>query len=75
MSKILEDQIINDLILIKCPTKIIWGENDTTTPVKNAILINNSILNSELDLIKNARHSPQFTHPKETADLVADYII
>jgi len=75
MSKILDDEILNDLSKVNCPTKIIWGENDLTTPVKHARKMHQLIVNSELVFIKEGRHSPQFTHSKETAKLVNDFIL
>jgi len=74
MSKILDDQILEDLPGVKCSTKIIWGENDLVTPVKHAKKMHEIIENSELIFIKEGRHSPQFTHVKETAKLVMDFI-
>ncbi len=74
MAKVLNNQIFEDLPQVTVPTKIIWGENDLTTPVKNAKKMHLLISNSQLEFIKDARHSPQFTHPKETAKLVNDFI-
>lgn len=75
MSKILDDEILNDLPEVSCATKIIWGENDMITPGKHAKLMHQKIINSELVFIKGARHSPQFTHSQETAKLVNDFIL
>jgi pimeloyl-ACP methyl ester carboxylesterase len=74
MSKILDDQILEDLPNIKCATKIIWGENDLVTPVKHAKKMHEIIKDSKLVFIKEGRHSPQFTHVKETAKLVIDFV-
>lgn len=75
MSKILDDEILEDLPKIICSTKIIWGEHDLTTPVKHARKMHALIANSQLEFIKEGRHSPQFTHPKEVAKLVNDFIL
>ena len=75
MAKVLNNQVLEDLPKITCPTKIIWGENDLVTPVKNAKKMNNLIKGSELTFIKEGRHSPQFTHPEETAKLVTNFIL
>lgn len=74
MAKVLDNQILDDLPKINCETKIIWGENDLTTPVKHARKMKELITNSELEFVKEGRHSPQFTHPKQTAKLVNDFI-
>jgi len=74
MSKILDDQVLDDLPNITVPTKIIWGECDQTTPVKHAYKMHGLIKNSSLSFIKDGRHSPQFTYPKEAAKLVKEFI-
>ena len=55
---------------IKIPTLIIWGENDNTTPLKDGVLMHKLIRGSKLKIISGARHSPQFTHPKEVAKII-----
>lgn len=55
---------------IKIPTLIIWGANDKITPLSDGILMNNLIENSKLEIIKDARHSPQFTHSTEVANII-----
>lgn len=74
MSNILKDEIVGDLSAIKCPTLVIWGKNDTTTPLQNAYLLNNQLKNSQLSIILQARHSPQFTHTQETAQQVLNFL-
>lgn len=75
MSKILNEQIIDDLPKIYCPTKIIWGELDLVTPIKHAEKIDKLIKYSELNVVKGAKHSPQYSHPIETAKLVTQFIL
>ena len=55
---------------INIPTFIIWGENDSTTPIKDARIINKAIENSSLFVISGARHAPQFTNTKEFVGIV-----
>jgi len=69
MSLVLDEQVIKDLDKIQAPTTIFWGENDQTTPVKIGQLIKSKIKNSQLVLIEGARHSPQYTHSQQLADL------
>lgn len=74
MSNILDAEIVFDLPKISVPTKIIWGENDTVTPVKHAHQMHVLIKNSQLSFIAGARHSPQFTHTTQTARVVLEFI-
>lgn len=57
---------------VSVPTLIIWGVNDKTTPLSDGILMNSLIKNSKMKIIKDAGHSPQFTHPNEVADLIVN---
>lgn len=75
MANILKEEVIDDLSNIKLPTCIIWGENDSTTPIFQAKLINSKIRNSELHILKNTKHSPQFSHPKKVAKIIRDFLL
>jgi len=59
---------------IHVPTLLIWGAQDKTEPLSYGVLMNNLIKNSRLEIIKDARHSPQYTHPLEIANLITDFI-
>lgn len=74
MSKILDDEVLDDLPKIQCATQIIWGKNDLVTPIRHAQQMKDTIPKSELVYIEGARHSPQFTHPKETAEIVVEFV-
>lgn len=56
---------------ITCPTLIIWGADDKTTPLKDGLLMHEKIRGSRLHVIPDARHSPHITHPKLLAELIA----
>ena len=55
---------------IKVPTLIIWGENDKVTPLSDGQLTHKLIQNSKLCVIKDAKHSPQFTHVSEVVKTI-----
>lgn len=59
---------------IKVPTLIIWGEKDKNTPLSDGKLMNKLIRNSKLEVIKNSKHSPHYTHPKEVAKIIHEYL-
>lgn len=58
---------------IQTPTLIIWGGKDKITPLSDGLLINKLIKNSKLEIIKDARHSPQFTHPQKVAKIIQQF--
>ena len=55
---------------ITTPTLIIWGENDKVTPFSDGLIMKGLIKNSKFYIVKEARHSPMFTHPTEVANLI-----
>jgi 2-hydroxy-6-oxonona-2,4-dienedioate hydrolase len=60
---------------ILAPTLIIWGSQDTVTPRWMGKKIAELIPHSSLSFIEDARHSPQFTHPRAAGKLVADFLL
>lgn len=59
---------------LQLPTLLIWGQNDQTTPVWMAREYLSLIKGSCLQVIAGARHSPQFTHPTQTARIVTEFL-
>jgi len=74
MSLVIEDEIIGDLESISCPTLIIWGRDDKTTPLLHAHLIKKRVKRASTSIIDGAKHSPQFTHTEKVADTVARFL-
>lgn len=59
---------------ISIPTLIIWGQQDKTTPFSDGQLMHKLIRDSKFEVIKYARHSPQFTNPTEVVKIIYDYL-
>ena len=74
MANLITTNVTNKLALIEIPTLIIWGEMDKTTPLSDGILMHQLIKDSKLAVIAGAHHSPQFTHPKEVAKKIYEYL-
>lgn len=74
MSLVLDDEIVDDLQYITCPTLLIWGEKDKVTPLKFGRQKNSLIKQSQLEIITDARHSPQFTHVRKVAVLISKFV-
>ena len=55
-------------------TLIIWGEKDKVTPLSDGKIMNRLIKNSKLYVIKEAKHSPQFTHAEEVNAIMLKYL-
>ncbi|HZP55878.1 MAG TPA: alpha/beta hydrolase [Candidatus Saccharimonadales bacterium] len=74
MTNMLESDKQLDLSKVSTPVNIIWGENDTTTPLTMGKTMNQKISGSKLQVIGGAQHSPFFSHPKEVANIVSEII-
>ena len=59
---------------IKKDTLIIWGANDKITPLSDGIKMHKLISGSRLEVLKDARHSPQFSNPEEVGKLITDFL-
>lgn len=59
---------------IKCPTLIIFGENDLTVPLKDAYIFNKKIKNSGLVIIPNATHFPHIENEYYFKKVINTYL-
>ncbi|RNC28520.1 MAG: 3-oxoadipate enol-lactonase 2 [Candidatus Dichloromethanomonas elyunquensis] len=71
---IVEYDIVDQLHKIKCPTLVIAGESDASTPVKDSELVVSKIPNSELVLVKDASHAVSEEQPEEFNQLTINYL-
>ncbi len=75
MSKILDDEVTDELPNIICPTLLIWGREDRVTPLFLGEIFHKKISGSRFEIIDGARHSPQYTHVKQVAELAAQFCV
>lgn len=59
---------------ISCPTLLIWGENDTATPLSDAEIIKSLIPDSGLCVIKGAGHYSFCEQPYQAAAILRSFI-
>ncbi len=74
MVNLISKDLTQEFGQITIPTLIIWGKNDKVTPPSDAKKINNLVSGSRLEIIDDARHSPQFSHPKEVVSMILNFI-
>jgi pimeloyl-ACP methyl ester carboxylesterase len=60
-----------DLGKISLPVTLIWGRDDTITPLKDGLKMHKLLAGSEMHIIDDARHAPQDAKPEEVADIIA----
>lgn len=58
---------------IYCPTLLIWGELDTSTPLKDGILMNKKIHNSGLITIKKGTHFVYLEYPFYVLKIILEF--
>ncbi len=71
LSRVVNESIIQDAKLIECETLLIWGENDTTTPLEDAYKLSKLIANSAVVKIPKSYHYP-FIENKNYFNIVLD---
>lgn len=59
---------------IKCPTLLIWGENDTATPLSDAKIIESLIKDSGLCVIKGGGHFSFLDSPYEACAILKSFL-
>ncbi len=59
-----------DLTKITVPVTMIWGSDDTITPLKDGRAMHKLIKGSELHIVNGGRHAPQDTHAQQVADII-----
>lgn len=59
---------------IKCPTLLIWGENDTATPLSDAKIIESLIPDCGLCVIKNTGHYSFCENPYQAHAIINSFI-
>ncbi|HVW23280.1 MAG TPA: alpha/beta hydrolase [Candidatus Saccharimonadales bacterium] len=57
---------------INLPVTLIWGSEDSVTPLKDGRKLAQLLPNAHLEIINGARHAPQSTNAEEVAKLIAD---
>lgn len=73
MANLIKVDLAPKLSEIKCPTLLIWGENDGSTPLRDGKIMKSKVPDSELVVLSGARHSPQFTHVSEVISAIKSY--
>jgi pimeloyl-ACP methyl ester carboxylesterase len=67
------NRIEQDAHLISQPTLVIWGEDDTVTPLRDGYKLHKSIADSRLVVLRDCGHMPQEEKPETFSQLVDDF--
>jgi pimeloyl-ACP methyl ester carboxylesterase len=71
--KIVRENLTEDARKIKIPSLLVWGENDTETPLIEGRTLRGAIRDSKLDIISGAGHFVHQEKPKEVAERIVRF--
>lgn len=74
MVSLVNTDLRDDLHNISCPTLLIWGENDTATPLSSAEIIKERIPDAGLCVIKGTGHFSFCEKPYEAIAILRSFI-
>lgn len=74
LKKVVNEKVILDAKKIKCPTIIIWGENDMEINAKTSKILKSLIKNSTLRILWGIGHSPNIENPEKLSTLLSEYL-
>lgn len=66
--------ILCDIVMVRRPTLIVWGEKDPTYPLVCGYIFQALIKNSKLVVISNVGHSPNLEAPDSLAEIIKDFL-
>lgn len=69
-----KNNLASELPAVNVPTLILWGKNDTITPVEVAYRFHNLIPNASLKVIDACGHVPMMEQPEQFNYLVKEFI-
>jgi pimeloyl-ACP methyl ester carboxylesterase len=67
------DRISREASLIRQPTLLVWGEEDTHIPLNHAFRLRDAIPNSRLIVFRRCGHLPPTESPQKFVEVVADF--
>ena len=72
--KVVNEDLKHVMPKIKAPTLLIWGENDTATPIKDAKIMEQRIKDCGLVILKNAGHFSFLDKPYEVSLIINSFL-
>ena len=67
------DRISREASLIRQPTLLVWGEEDTHIPISEAFRLRDAIPNSRLTVFRDCGHLPPTEYPEKFVEVVAGF--
>jgi pimeloyl-ACP methyl ester carboxylesterase len=67
------NRITREASLIRQPTMLVWGDEDTHIPIHEAFYLRDAIPNAKLIIFRHCGHLPPTEHPEKFVEVVADF--
>jgi pimeloyl-ACP methyl ester carboxylesterase len=67
------NRIQREASLIRQPTLLVWGEDDTHIPISQAYRLRDAIPNARLIIFRNCGHLPPTEYPETFVEVVAEF--
>ncbi|MBR5743808.1 MAG: alpha/beta hydrolase, partial [Muribaculaceae bacterium] len=74
LSKVVNEDLTDRLPLIKVPTLLVWGENDTATPLRDAKIMEREIPDAGLVVFPGCGHYSFLENPRQFAAVLRSFI-
>ncbi len=74
MSRVVNEDLTDRLSLIKSPTLLIWGTEDTATPITDAKTMERLIPDAGLVAYEGAGHYSFLDRPAQTKAVIASFL-
>lgn len=71
--KIIQENLEEDARKIDVPTLLIWGSDDTQTPLSEGLLLHGLISGSEMEVFRGAGHFVHQDRSKEVAERISTF--
>jgi pimeloyl-ACP methyl ester carboxylesterase len=72
--RVVTDDVQGDTAQVKIPSLLIYGYNDTATPVQHGELLQSGLRHSELHVVPEAGHFVHLDQPKEVTNLIQEFL-
>ncbi len=63
-----------ELVKIQTPILLIWGANDTYTPLKSGYIFSEKLPHSRLEVFADGRHGIHYSHTNKIVGLVGEFL-
>jgi pimeloyl-ACP methyl ester carboxylesterase len=67
------NRIEREASLIRPPTLLVWGDDDTHIPITEALKLRDAIPNSKLIVFQRCGHLPPTEYPEKFVEVIADF--